>query len=165
MIVATDKPNVKVPSTYRDWLECFNQMQNGLMYDEVFYAAISKGSFVGNKLTKSAFQKQLVNTVNTILDKNVKRFSKDLNEIIIFNEFSELELLFRRFRKNIYKVLFFDNFIFLPKTFRDELKKSIMKQMSEFWEDTKKFLYLQTMEFSNSELDDAVFLINRIKLF
>ena len=61
--------------------------------------------------------------------------------------------------------LFFENLFFLPKNFRKELSESVKTQIQKFWDDTVRFLYEQSLEFSNSELEDVLFLINRIHLF
>ncbi len=107
----------------------------------------------------------LLSLVLLPLSKNIKRFVKKLNECITFNELSELDLLFNRLKKDTHRALFFNKLDFLPLNFRKELSTSVEKQMNEFWDGTIRFLEQQSIEFSNSELEDALFLINRIKLF
>lgn len=69
------------------------------------------------------------------------------------------------FKKDVSKSLFFKKLTFLPESFRLELEESVKEQMSNFWEATTKFLHNQSLEFSNSDLEDLLFLVNRIKLF
>lgn len=165
MSLTTEHAVIKVPTTYQDWLICFDMMKNGSGADNEVFDAACKGSFVGSDLTKNALQKQIVETVNALLDKSVKRFIRNLNENIAFNELSQTELLFKRLKKDVAKSLFFTELTFLPKSFRNELEDSVKEQMSNFWKDTIKFLYDQSLEFSNSELEDVLFLVRRIRLF
>lgn len=165
MSIAVEHTAIKVPSTYQDWLVCFDMMKNGSCADTEVFDAACMGSFVGSDLTKNALQKQIVETVNAFLDKSVKRFTRNLNENIAFNELSQTEMLFKRLKKDVAKSLFFTKLSFLPRNFRTELENSVKEQMSSFWEDTIKFLYEQSLEFSNSELEDVLFLVKRIRLF
>lgn len=165
MSIAVEHTAIKAPSTYQDWLVCFDMMKNGSGADTEVFDAACMGSFVGSDLTKNALQKQIVETVNAFLDKSVKRFIRNLNENIAFNELSQTELLFKRLKKDVAKSLFFTKLSFLPKDFRSDLEDSVKEQMSGFWEDTIKFLYEQSLEFSNSELEDVLFLVKRIRLF
>ena len=165
MSITAEHSTIKVPSTYQDWLLCFDVMKNGSGADNDVFDAACMGSFVGSDLTKNALQKQIVETVNALLDKSVKRFIRNLNENIAFNELPQTELLFKRLKKDIAKSLFFTELTFLPKSFRNELEDSVKEQMSNFWKDTIQFLYDQSLEFSNSDLEDVLFLVKRIRLF
>lgn len=140
-------------------------MRNGSDAGDEAYDAAFRGSFVGSDLTKNALQKQIVETVNAILDKSVKRFIRNLNENIEFNEFLQTELLFKRLKKDVNKSLFFTRLTFLPGGFRKELEDSVKDQMNGFWNNTIKFLYEQSLEFSNFELEGILFLVKRIRLF
>ena len=73
--------------------------------------------------------------------------------------------LFKRFKKDVNKTMFFLSLSFLSDEFKDELYASITDQMTEFWDDTVDFLRQQAMDYSNSDLEDALFLIRRIRLF
>ena len=94
MSIAVEHTAIKAPSTYQDWLVCFDMMKNGSGADTEVFDAACMGSFV-----------------------------------------------------------------------RSDLENSVKEQMSGFWEDTIKFLYEQSLEFSNSELEDVLFLVKRIRLF
>lgn len=165
MSILAERTELKAPTTYQEWLDCFEIMKHNPVSGNGVFEAVASGSFTGTEVTKGAMQKQIVETVNAILDKSAKRFIKELNESISFNDLSQLDVLFRRLKRDIEKSLFFENLFFLPKTFRKELSESVKTQMQKFWDDTVKFLYDQSMEFSNSELEDVLFLINRIHLF
>ncbi len=107
----------------------------------------------------------MVDTINVVLNRSIKRFVRELNECIAFNELEQAEFLFKRFKKDINKTLFFMQLSFLSGEFKTELYSSISVQMTGFWDDTVGFLKQQAMEYSNSDLEDAIYLIRRIKLF
>lgn len=165
MSITVEKTAVNIPTTYQEWLTCFEIMKSGSVAGNEAFDAASNGSFVGNDLTKNALQRQIVETVNAVLDKSVKRFIRNLNESIAFNELPETVLLFKRLKKDVHKALFFTKLSFLPKDLRQELEKSVKDQMTGFWEDTITFLQNQSLEFSNSDLEDVLFLVKRIRLF
>ena len=114
---------------------------------------------------QAAFERQMVDTVNVVLNKSTKRFMRDLNECIAFNELAQVDVLFKRLKKGIYKATFFVNLSFLPNSFKTELYRSVTEQMTMFWDNMIAFLQQQANDFSNSDLEDALFLIRRIKLF
>lgn len=165
MSITVEKTTGNTPTTYQEWLTCFEKMKSGSVAGDEAFDAASNGSFVGSDLTRNALQSQIIETVNAVLDKNVKRFIRDLNESIAFNELSGTVLLFKRLKKDVHKSLFFAKLSFLPEDFRQELEKSVKEQMNGFWEDTITFLQNQLLDFSNSDLEDALFLVKRIRLF
>ena len=107
----------------------------------------------------------MVDTINVVLNKSIKRFVRELNECITFNELDRAEFLFKRLKKDIHKTLFFMQLSFLSADFKTELYSSISVQMNGFWNDTIGFLRKQAMEYANSDLEDAIYLVRRIKLF
>ena len=129
------------------------------------FEVLSLGSFSGTGAMQAALERQMVDTINAVLNKSVKRFVRDLNECIAFNELSRVDVLFKRLKKDVNKTLFFLNLPFLSSEFKDELYASITGQMTRFWDDTVGFLRQQAMDYSNSDLEDALFLIRRIRLF
>jgi len=165
MINLLERTSVKAPTTYQEWLDCLVVLKGINVYSTGVYDALVAGSFTGTELTKAALQSQIVDSINAMLDNSAKRFIRNMNDSITFNELSQVELLFNRLKKDVKVALFFETLDFLPKEFRNELSSSVRKQMSDFWNDTVRFLYEQSLEYSNSDLEDALFLIKRIKLF
>ena len=165
MSIVEERTEIKAPTTYQEWLDCFEIMKQNPVRGNGVFEAVASGSFIGTEVTNGAMQKQVIETVNAVLDKSVKRFIKELNESIAFNDLLQIDILFRRLKQDIERSLFFENLFFLPKTFRKELSLSVKTQMQKFWDDTVRFLYDQSLEFSNSELEDVLFLIKRIHLF
>ena len=165
MINLLERTSVKAPTTYQEWLDCLVVLKGTNVYSTGVYDALVAGSFTGTDVTKAALQRQIVDSINAMLDNSAKRFIRNMNDSITFNELSQIELLFNRLKKDVKVALFFEPLEFLPTEFRNELSSSVRKQMSDFWNDTVHFLYEQSLEYSNSDLEDALFLIKRIKLF
>lgn len=165
MIGLLEKTSVKAPATYREWLDCLDILKGTNVHSTGVYDALISGSFAGTEATKAALQKQIVDSVNILLDNSAKRFIRNMNDSIAFNELGQIELLFNRLKKDVKVSLFFESLDFLPKEYRKELSDSVRKQMLNLWNETASFLYGQSLEYSNSDLEDALFLIKRKKLF
>lgn len=165
MITATEISAISAPSTYQEWLDCFLLMKELPLSSNGIYEVVISGSFSGSRAMQAALEQQMVDTINVVLNKSVKRFVRELNESITFNELDRAELLFKRLKKDIHKTLFFMQLSFLSGNFKTELYSSISVQMNGFWDDTITFLRKQALECSNSDLEDAIYLIRRIKLF
>ena len=165
MSPVADRQEIRAPVTYQEWLACLDMMKSGTEAGNAAFDAACMGSFAGSEVTRTALQRQIVETVNAVLNRSTRRFLKNLNDNIAFNELAQTELLFKRLKKDVNRVMFFTKLSFLPGEFRRELEESVREQMTRFWNDTVGFLCRQSVEFSNSELEDALFLIRRIKLF
>lgn len=165
MIGLRERPATAAPSTYQDWLDCFARMRELPLSGNRDFEVLALGSFSGTSAMQAALERQMVDTINVVLNKSVKRFVRDLNECIAFNELAQVDVLFKRLKKDISKTMFFLNLSFLSGEFKDELYTSITNQMTGFWDDTVGFLRQQAMDYSNSDLEDALFLIRRIRLF
>jgi hypothetical protein len=154
------------PTTYDEWLSCFEFLKSSPSVDNSVVMTIAKGSFVINRgYIAVQFHQKLADTINEMLNKRIARFLKDLNMLISFNELSDIVPLFVRLRNEIEKCLFFTELEFLDKGIKQDLEQSIKTQMEKFWNDTVTFLQKQTLEFTNSDLEDSLFLISRIRLF
>lgn len=159
------RPIAAAPSTYQDWLDCFARMKEAPLSTEDDFALLARGSFTGTGAMQAALERQMVEAINAFLNKSVKRFVRELNECIAFQELAQAEVLFKRLKKNIRKTTFFLELSFLPGDFKEELYQSITEQMLGFWNDTIRFLRQQAMDYANSDLEDVLFLIGRIRLF
>jgi hypothetical protein len=156
---------VKVPVTYEDWLNCFDELKASSTVDNEFLEAVTGGWFVSSQPIAAGFRQRLAETINQMLNKRILRFVKDLNLLISFNELSDIVPLFVKFRGEANRCLFFTELKFLDADFKRELEQSVKKQTEDFWHDTIIFLQRQTEEFHNAKLEDSLFLIRRIELF
>lgn len=164
MIHLLERAGVKPPETYREWLDCLHLLRENDAYGVGVYDALAAGSFSGTESTRAALQKQMVDGVNAALDKSAKRFIRNMNDSLAFNEFSQIASLFYRLKRDVRAVLFFESLDFLPKEFREELSDAVKSQMLKFWNESTAFLYEQSLEVSNPDLEDVLFLVKRIKL-
>jgi hypothetical protein len=165
MIHRTEDTGHSAPYTYQQWLDCFMLMKQQPLSSAEPYEAAASGSFSGTPAMQAALQQQMVDTINVVLNRSIKRFVRELNECITFNELDRAEFLFKRLKKDIHKTLFFMQLSFLSADFKTELYSSISVQMNGFWDDTIGFLRKQAVEYENSDLEDAIYLVRRIKLF
>jgi len=165
MIELRERPVADAPSTYQDWLDCFARMKEVPLSGNGDFEVLALGSFAGTSAMQAALERQMVDTINAVLNKSVKRFVRDLNECIAFNELAQVDVLFKRLKRDIHKTTFFLELSFLSSDFKNELYQSITDQMTGFWDDTICFLRQQAMDYSNSDLEDALFLIRRVRLF
>ena len=165
MIELRERSVADAPSTYQDWLDCFARMKEAPLSGNGDFEVLALGSFAGTSAMQTALERQMVDTINAVLNKSVKRFVRDLNECIAFNELAQVDVLFKRLKRDIHKTTFFLELSFLSSDFKNELYQSITDQMTGFWDDTICFLRQQAMDYSNSDLEDALFLIRRIRLF
>lgn len=165
-MIESEITEISPPVNYQEWLAFFSRIKNERNCEAGVFEALSKGSLEDmTPNIEEAFKNQLVETVNIILDRSAKRFVKEMNESITFNDLCQMDVLFIRLKRDVKRARFFEGLSFLSVDFRGELSASLKKQMSEFWNSTVKFLYEQSVEFSNSQLEDALYTIRRIKLF
>ncbi len=161
----TENQLLDPPSTYGEWLNAFDYLKSKSSVDDKVIQRISKGSLRGNDKVHASFQVQLIETINKMIDLRVRKFRNDINRCIELNELSDIPALFLNLKNEIRKCFFFSQLDFVVEDIRNELQQSIEKQISVFWEETTKFLHEQAMEYSNSELEDALFHIGRMRLF
>lgn len=165
MSAVSTQQELSPPASYQEWLHCLEVFSKSSATRSEICAVLRQGTFSGSPDITKSLCEQIVKAINEYLDYNVKRFARNLNESIAFNEFLRLDLLFRRLKKDINAVMFFESLGFLPEAFREELKSSVKNQMSAYWKQTVLFLHNQALDFPDMQLEDALFLINRIKLF
>ena len=60
---------------------------------------------------------------------------------------------------------FFRELDFLPEQYRATLSDSIVREVSAYWDRLLRTLRRQTLEYSDPDLEDAVYRISRIKPF
>lgn len=156
---------VAPPVTYENWLNCFDLLKSSLSYNSEIVEIIKKGSFTNTGYIAGQFNNKLADAITEMLNKRISRFVKDLNMLIAFNELSDIVPLFAKLRNQFKNCLFFLDFDFLDSAIKFELEQSVKNQTKKFWNDTVSFLNGQTLEYSNVDLEDSLFLIRRIKLF
>lgn len=152
------------PNTYASWVECLKALNSNDFVDSEVYEALTNGSLAVDSI-KPDFLNIMVEEINTYIDTCTRKFIRGLNESLESNDFVQIELLFTRLSKKLSISLFFENLDFLPKGFKDELSDSVRSQSQAFWNDTVRFLQNQLLEGANSDLEDVLFSVSRMKLF
>lgn len=153
------------PTTYEDWLKCFDALKSGSAADIETITAAANGRFDDKGYLAARFQQKLAETVNAMLNKRIARFLRDLNTLVSFNELSDIVQLFVKLRNEVNKCLFFTEFGFLEASVRQELESSVKTEMERFWGDAVASLQKQALEYHNTGLEDSLFLIRRLTLF
>lgn len=156
---------VAAPSAYQDWLILFEFLKTKAALEADALELLSQGTFTGSRQMMTAFHNQLTDTINEMLNKRIKVFIKELNLLIELNELADIVPLFRQLRNELQRCLFFKRLWFLDEEVRTALTASVEGQVIEFWSNTVRFLQKQNLEYHHAELEDALFLINRIRLF
>ena len=165
MAAVLERELVAPPTTYDEWLSCFDFLKSSPSVNNSVAMTIAKGSFVNRGYIAVQFHQKLADTISEMLNKRIARFLKDLNMLISLNELSDIVPLFVKLRNDVERCLFFKELDFLDKGIKRDLEQSIKTEIGKFWNDTMTFLQKQTLEYSNSDLEDSLFLIRRIRLF
>lgn len=154
----------KIPSNYQEWIDCLKQMQKSgrLPFD---MSMLERGRMACDGGTLGRFETHLTETVNIMLNREIGRFIRNLNEVLEFGEFDSLPFLVRRFQGQIQSCLFFQNIGFLPVSFREELGTETRRQVMRVWEGLIQRLLQIQEETKDPELEDALYGIRRVKLF
>ena len=78
MIDLLERTSVTAPVTYQEWLDCLAILKGTSVYSSGIYEALIGGSFDGTDVTKTALQRQIVDSINALLDNSAKRFIKNM---------------------------------------------------------------------------------------
>ena len=79
MIELRERPVAAAPSTYQDWLDCFERMKEVPLSGNGDFDVLALGSFAGTGAMQAALERQMVDTINAVLNKSTKRFIGYLN--------------------------------------------------------------------------------------
>lgn len=148
-----------------EWLECLDLMQGAPQDILELEMLMRKGSFSGSSKVLSSLEQQIINSINVLLTKAVEHLSSAVNVCFEDGSFYGMIHSYKQFRKTVLSTMFFEDLIFLPASFRKDLKESITTQMREFDNSFKKDMMNVAIENPGSELESAVTLINYIRLF
>ncbi len=159
---AAAKDSAKAPASYQEWLDCLELLKGNEVYSLGVYDALSAGTFSGTEAICASLQRRIADSVNAFLGNSGRRFVRNINECFEYGEFSRIDMHFGRLKNDVRVSLFFERLEFLPEKFRKELSAAIREQMTKLWNDTLEFIREQPQ---NSDTEDALFLIGRVKLF
>lgn len=154
----------KIPKTYGDWIDCFYILcHKKVSKRELEF--LHKGECIAFDEMSEFFEKNLIQTINTMIKRSIKIFNKELELYLMYNEYDNIHHLFIELANSFKVTLFFRNFDFLSQNFRLELQNSIIEETTKFWNLVIKNMYKQCVENNNLCLEDELYMIKRIKLF
>lgn len=156
--------NYKIPDTYGDWLTCFESLKKGTRVEYEYFTHIHKGKVPSDLTLQKIFEQQLIDTINVMLNNRIKKFNKELNFLLSFNETLEVVRLFYRLNQSFSDCLFFHELTPLNTSFKVELHQSIETEVKRFWQFTLNQLHKESVQVGNHELEAIVFEVKKIKL-
>ena len=163
--MSTVTASVAPPVTYQQWLDCLSLLRGTSPSGSGVCEAMARGSFSGSPVALAALERQIAESIQESLTRTSRRFIREVNSGLEFHDLSQLEYLFRRFRTEVRQLQFFRELDFLPEQYRATLSDSIVREVSAYWDRLLRTLRRQTLEYSDPDLEDAVYRISRIKPF
>jgi hypothetical protein len=154
----------KIPVTYSDWLNCFEQLKTGTRIEFEFFTHLYQGRVPCDLTMQKSFEEQLIATINIMLNNRIRKFNKELNFLLNCNETYEVFLTFERLNKSFDECLFFNELRNLNKTFMSELHQSIEKEIYRFWDLAVIQLHKQSIQVGNLELEAIMLEVKKIRL-
>ena len=149
--------------TYRQWQDYFLRLRQG----ECSLRELETADFGDPRLSGAAmdgFIRELEETVNVLLNRACRRFSRDLREVGETGELEEIPLLARRFRREVRGVLFIKRLTFLDGDYRRELEKAIRQQLEGTWQSFYRGLQRQAEQTPSAMLEDLIFSLRGFRL-
>lgn len=152
------------PHTYQDWLDCLEYMEKSSVGEE-FFDMLTLGSLQCSEQMLIRFREHIVVSLNRMIDHRTKRFIRELNRFLEFNDAAGVVALFRKYKKDMEQCMFFKKIVFIQDTFREELSISVENQTKAFLKKVIGHLAGQAAETGNPEMEDALYQIKRIRFF
>ena len=115
------------PHTYQDWLDCLEYMEKSSVGEE-FFDMLTLGSLQCSEQMLLRFREHIVVSLNRMIDHRTKRFIRELNRFLEFNDAAGVVALFRKYKKDMEQCMFFKKIAFVQDTFREELSISVEKR-------------------------------------
>ena len=154
----------QAPEYYADWTVWFRTMKcRNLNRSELELLRLGVCMDLAGSL--EYLEKQTAETLEVMLNRCYRLFRKDLTDIEIYNDTGALYTAFQKLAGRFSQCSFFMQMTFLPQEFRTELLDALRKEACSFWEKRITDLRKLCMEEGNSELEDQLYLIRRIRLF
>ena len=116
------------------------------------------GGFVADK-----FQTRIVETVDAMLKRYVRKFNRLLNEALEYNEIETAQLLCVRLRREMEYCFFFTHIRFLEKEFTEELAKELQIQIGLFWKQELQELVRMNEQVYHPGLEDLIYSMRRMR--
>ena len=140
------EPVIKqAPSNYLQWLESFELLKTKLVSTEdIIMLRNGSCSDIGSSV--DYFEKELIKTVNKMINICIKSFNREINMYLSFNENESYFEAYRRMARRLHNCLFFTELNFLSVQFRKEFEQSVNNEIDKIWLISTKRLYDQCIE-------------------
>lgn len=151
-----------IPGTYQEWMECLQKFQTEPVYLEEL-RSLDAGRMERGTYPEDKFQMRVVETVDIMLRKSVKRFSRILNEIMEAGDLEQIPVLCIRLGREMQKCYFYRYIVFLEQTFMDRLDAELNGQISRFWEQELEEIRKLCEETEDPGVEEIYFAMKRIR--
>ncbi len=142
-------------------MDCFQYFETQAVKAEDILL-LEKGSMPFGGYIADRFQKRVVQTVDAMLKRYVKRFNRSLKEAMEMGDFQSIPFLCERTQKEIAYCYFYEHIIFLDKPFAVELSEEVNKQRKLFWLSVLHEMERIHKETCHPELEDIIYLLKRM---
>jgi hypothetical protein len=132
---------------------------------EEFFDMLALGSLQCSEQMLLRFREHIVVSLNRMIDHRTKRFIRELNRFLEFNDAAGVVALFRKYKKDMEQCMFFKKIVFIQDAFREELSISVENQTKAFLKKVVGHLTGQVTDTGNPEMEDALYQIKRIRFF
>lgn len=153
---------VKIPATYQEWLEYMKKLEAMPVYEEdillLEQGSLPPGGFVADK-----FQAHVVETVDVMLKRYVRKFNRLVNESMELGTVGDVQILCLRLRREMGNCFFFKHIRFLEKEFARELEKELNLQITLFWKRELREIIRLNEQAYYPELEDLIYSMRRMQ--
>ena len=150
-----------IPASYQDWMDCFHQMEIQPVRKEdlllMEQGELPAGGYIANQ-----FQPRVVQTVDVMLKRYVKRFNQTLKESMEMGDFESIPFLCQRLRKEMEYCYFFRHILFLDDVFVKQLQEEVDTQSAMFWKQVLQEMERIHKESFHTGLEDCIYALKRI---
>lgn len=150
------------PSNFLQWLECFEILgSRSVSNEDIKILRNGSCSDIGSSI--DYLEKELIKTVNKMMDLCIRDFNREINMYLSFDENESYFEAYRRLARRLDNCLFFTDLDFLGESFRKELEQSVNKEINKFWLISTKILHDQCIDHYDKNLEDQSYFIKRLR--
>lgn len=151
----------KPPATYQEWINCLQKIAKEPVNKEdmllIEYGKMPDGGYIPEK-----FQQRVIQAVDQMLKKYVKRFQDNLKEVMETGDYQSVSFLCRRLQREMEYCYFFQHMLFLEKTFVSNLQQEVDEQIYIFWGKVLCEMERIYKEAFYAGLEDVIYTLKRI---
>ncbi len=123
---------VRPPVSYQEWTAFLKRLAEGDVPENVLQL-LEQGTLPEGAYVTERFQQRVVETVDTMLRRSIRRFNRQLSGALEDGDTGSAEVLCIRLKKELDLCWFFQRMHFLDAAFLAELEKALKGQIRLFW--------------------------------